>query len=71
MAEEEEEKGADRLLFSFLTLISKLGKHCSMLELAKPHEMLCKIWGKKNHTHTHTPANDNVNTLRLLALMRQ
>lgn len=70
MAEEQEEKGADRLLFSFLTLITKLGKHCSMLELAKPHEMLCKIWGKKK-SHTHTPANDNVNTLRLLALTRQ
>ncbi|XP_075867628.1 small subunit processome component 20 homolog [Nelusetta ayraudi] len=50
MAEEQEEKGADRLLFSFLTLITKLGKHCSMLELAKPHEMLCKIWG---HVEAH------------------
>lgn len=46
IAEEEEEKGADRLLFTFLTLISKLCKHCSMLELGQPQDTLCKIWGK-------------------------
>lgn len=57
--EEQEEKGADRLLFSVLTLISKLNKHCSLLELSKPHDTLCNIWGKKNtsvtslQTHTH------------------
>ncbi|MEQ2167506.1 hypothetical protein GOODEAATRI_004850, partial [Goodea atripinnis] len=44
--EEEEEKGADRLLFSYLTLICKLNKHCGLLELSKPHDMLLHIWGK-------------------------
>lgn len=52
IAEEEEEKGADRLLFTFLTLISKLCKHCSMLELGKPHDILSKIWGKEM-AHMH------------------
>lgn len=52
IAEEEEEKGADRLLFTFLTLISKLCKHCGMLELREPRETLCKIWGK-DITHVH------------------
>lgn len=52
ITEEEEEKGADRLLFTFLTLISKLCKHCSVLELGKPHDTLCKIWGKEI-THMH------------------
>lgn len=49
--EEQEEKGADRLLFSFLTLITKLSKHCGLLELSKPHDTLCHIWGK-GQTHT-------------------
>ncbi|XP_074554208.1 small subunit processome component 20 homolog [Halichoeres trimaculatus] len=43
--EEQEEKGADRLLFSFLTLVSKLNKHCGLLELTKPLETLHHIWG--------------------------
>ncbi|XP_076578925.1 small subunit processome component 20 homolog [Chaetodon auriga] len=43
--EEQDEKGADRLLFSFLTLITKLSKHCGLLELSKPHDTLCHIWG--------------------------
>ncbi|XP_026217757.1 small subunit processome component 20 homolog isoform X2 [Anabas testudineus] len=42
--EEQEEKGADRLLFSYLTLITKLSKHCGFLELNKPHETLIQIW---------------------------
>ncbi|KAM8739679.1 small subunit processome component 20 homolog [Acanthopagrus schlegelii] len=48
--EEQEEKGADRLLFSFLTLIAKLSKHCGLLELSKPQDTLCQIWG---HIETH------------------
>uniref|UniRef100_A0A671YNU0 UTP20 small subunit processome component n=1 Tax=Sparus aurata TaxID=8175 RepID=A0A671YNU0_SPAAU len=48
--EEQEEKGADRLLFSFLTLIAKLSKHCGLLELKKPQDTLSRIWG---HIETH------------------
>ncbi|XP_040885804.1 small subunit processome component 20 homolog [Toxotes jaculatrix] len=48
--EEQDEKGADRLLFSYLTLISKLCKHCNLLELSKPHDTLCQIWG---HIEAH------------------
>ncbi|KAM4523536.1 small subunit processome component 20 homolog [Fundulus diaphanus] len=48
--EEQEEKGADRLLFSYLTLISKLNKHCGFLELSKPHDTLLNIWG---HVEAH------------------
>lgn len=44
--EEEDERGADRLLFSFLTLITKLSKHCGLLELHKPQDTLTRIWGK-------------------------
>ncbi|XP_075932289.1 small subunit processome component 20 homolog [Anarhichas minor] len=48
--EEQDERGADRLLFSFLTLITKLSKHCGLLELSKPHDTLCSIWG---HIEAH------------------
>uniref|UniRef100_H3CN87 UTP20 small subunit processome component n=1 Tax=Tetraodon nigroviridis TaxID=99883 RepID=H3CN87_TETNG len=48
--EEEEEKGADRLLFSVLTLISKLNKHCSLLELSRPQQSLWSIWA---HIEAH------------------
>ncbi|XP_042259713.1 small subunit processome component 20 homolog [Thunnus maccoyii] len=48
--EEQDEKGADRLLFSYLTLITKLSKHCGLLELSKPHDTLCSIWG---HIEAH------------------
>ncbi|XP_007577486.1 small subunit processome component 20 homolog [Poecilia formosa] len=48
--EVEEEKGADRLLFSYLTLISKLNKHCGVLELRKPHDTLLHMWG---HVEAH------------------
>ncbi|XP_027875747.1 small subunit processome component 20 homolog isoform X1 [Xiphophorus couchianus] len=48
--EVEEEKGADRLLFSYLTLISKLNKHCGLLELRKPRDTLLHIWG---HVEAH------------------
>lgn len=56
--EEQEEKGADRLLFCVLTLLSKLNTHCSLLELSRPHHTLCNIWGKETPAvtslHTHT-----------------
>ncbi|XP_074482513.1 small subunit processome component 20 homolog isoform X2 [Sebastes fasciatus] len=48
--EEEDERGADRLLYSFLTLITKLSKHCSLLELSKPQDTLGRIWG---HIEAH------------------
>ncbi|XP_028307568.1 small subunit processome component 20 homolog [Gouania willdenowi] len=43
--EEHEEQAADRLLFGYLTLITKLCKHCSLLELSKPPQTLEHIWG--------------------------
>lgn len=53
--EEQDEKGADRLLFGLLTLISKLNKHCGLLELSKPHDTLCNIWGEEaSVTSAHT-----------------
>uniref|UniRef100_M3ZWC6 UTP20 small subunit processome component n=1 Tax=Xiphophorus maculatus TaxID=8083 RepID=M3ZWC6_XIPMA len=52
--EVEEEKGADRLLFSYLTLISKLNKHCGLLELRKPRDTLLHIWHVEAHLrHPH------------------
>ncbi|XP_034018840.1 small subunit processome component 20 homolog isoform X2 [Thalassophryne amazonica] len=48
--EEQEEKGADRLLYSYLTLITKLSQHCTLLELEKPRDTLCQIWG---HVEAH------------------
>nr|XP_046234375.1 small subunit processome component 20 homolog isoform X2 [Scatophagus argus] len=48
--EEQDEKGADRLLFSFLTLITKLCKHCGLMELSKPHDTLLRIYG---HIEAH------------------
>ncbi|CAB1444416.1 unnamed protein product [Pleuronectes platessa] len=48
--EEQDEKGADRLLFSYLTLLTKLCKHCGLLELRKPHDTLLHIWG---HIEAH------------------
>uniref|UniRef100_A0A673V8U6 UTP20 small subunit processome component n=1 Tax=Suricata suricatta TaxID=37032 RepID=A0A673V8U6_SURSU len=48
--EETEEKAADRLLFSFLTLISKLIKECNIIQFTKPSETLNKIW---SYIHCH------------------
>ncbi|KAM3588219.1 uncharacterized protein V6R79_024222 [Siganus canaliculatus] len=48
--EEQDERGADRLLFSYLTLITKLCKHCHLLELSKHSDTLCNIWG---HIEAH------------------
>uniref|UniRef100_A0A4W6DX43 UTP20 small subunit processome component n=1 Tax=Lates calcarifer TaxID=8187 RepID=A0A4W6DX43_LATCA len=48
--EEQDEKGADKLLFNYLTLITKLSKYCGLLELSKPQDTLCRIWG---HIEAH------------------
>uniref|UniRef100_A0A3P8W978 UTP20 small subunit processome component n=1 Tax=Cynoglossus semilaevis TaxID=244447 RepID=A0A3P8W978_CYNSE len=47
--EEQEEKGADRLLFSHLTLVTKLVQHCGLLELQKPRDTLLSIWHIEAH----------------------
>ncbi|XP_029019229.1 small subunit processome component 20 homolog [Betta splendens] len=48
--EEKHEREADQLLFSYLTLITKLSQHCGFLELNKPQDTLISIWG---HIEAH------------------
>ncbi|XP_063786087.1 small subunit processome component 20 homolog [Pseudophryne corroboree] len=43
--EETEEKAADRLLFTLLTLITKLIKECNVMELPKYRDHMNKIYG--------------------------
>ncbi|KAM9772369.1 small subunit processome component 20 homolog [Syngnathus typhle] len=48
--EEEDERAADRLLFTYLTLVTKLIQHCGFLDLTKPRDTLVQIWG---HVEAH------------------
>lgn len=48
--EEQEERGADRLLFSYLILLTKLCTHCGLLEMTMYSETLTQIW---SHTEAH------------------
>ncbi|XP_074082789.1 small subunit processome component 20 homolog [Macrotis lagotis] len=50
LIEESDEKASDRLLFGFLTLITKLIKESNFLQLTKHPETLKNIW---SHIQTH------------------